>query len=77
MDHLKVPLNGTAVLRHGRDIEIGCKSSSNHDHRHKIQGVRFSAKPSLDSIVAADGNQACTMFPITFDISLLWLFTSD
>ena len=77
MDHLKVRSVDSIMLRRGRGIEIGCTYCSNHDHRHKIQSVRFAAKPSLDTIVGTDGNQADTIFNTTFDISLLWLYPSD
>ena len=76
MHHVKVWFGDSIVLVRGRDIEIGCTHCSNHDHHHKIQSERFAAKPSLDTIVGTDENQSGTMFHITFDISLLWIWAS-
>ena len=76
MDHLIVRLSDNIRLGRGRGIEIGCTYCSNHDQHHKIQSVRFAAKPSLDTILGTDENQAGTMFHITFDISLLCVWAS-
>ena len=76
MHHVKVWFGDSIVLGRGRDIEIGCTYCSNHDHPHKIQSVRFAAKPSLVTIVGIDEDQAGTMFHTTFDISPLWIWTS-
>ena len=70
MDHVKVQLSDSIESRRGRGIEIGCTYCSNHDHHHKIQSVRFASKPSPDTIVGTDENQAGTMFHTTFEISL-------
>ena len=72
----KVWFGVSIVLGRGRGIEIGCTYCSNHDHHHKIQSERLAAKPSLDTIVGTHENQAGTMFHITFDISLLWIWAS-
>ena len=37
----------------------------------------FAAKPSLDTIVGGDGNQAGTLLDTTLDIFPLWLYASD
>ena len=67
----KVWFGVSIVLGRGRGIEIGCTYCSNHDDLYKIQSVRFCAKPSPDTIVGTDENQASKMFHTTFHISLL------
>ena len=73
MDHVNVCFDGMGERWRGRDIVIGCTSCSKHGHRHETQCLGVAETPSLDFIVATDGNQAGTMFQTTFDISLPWL----
>ena len=71
MDHMKARFGGSIKSRRGRDIHIGCSKGSNHGHRHDFQCLTFAARPSLDTMVGTDGNQAGTMFHTTLDIYLL------
>ena len=77
MDHMKVWFCGIIERRCGPVIANGCTSVFNCAHRPENQDVRFDAKPSLDTIVGRDGNQAGTMSRTTLDIFFLPIYLVD